>query len=142
MLSSPVLDVHYWEIWVFAKPDFSEPVQECGSFRASEHSWRATVAEAERGAEDEAVRMASRLRNWLHLGVWSDHLHPDLYQAREGLRALGIDPARVMVSACKREPGDHDNEVRPPLAGHWGDGGALDTVLEPVGVSCAAEDIN
>lgn len=136
---SPEVGSHFWEIWVFAQPDFAEPVQECGLFCADDYLWRATPSEAEQAAERQAQQMASRLRDWLHLGVWSEVLHPDLLPARQGLHACGIDPTTVMVEAVRREAGTHDNEVRPPLGGNWGDGGCVDTVLEPVVVMHGAE---
>lgn len=77
-----------WEIWVVGPDRYYEPVSECGPFRS----------------ERDALEAGSRLRDWLHLGVWSDALPADLLAAREGLRALGVDPARCEVWAVPQSP--------------------------------------
>lgn len=101
-----------WEIWLFARPNFRQPVTECGLFRAADASHLAGHM-----AEASAVRMAARLRIWVHEGVWSENLadnasDPDdvreLLLLRESLQAQHIDPARVLVDA-KRIDLTHDN---------------------------------
>ena len=77
-----------WEIWVVGPGRYYEPVSDCGTF----------------GSERAAVEAASRLRDWLHLGVWSDSLPPDLLGLRDQLRECGVDPARCEVWAVPEHP--------------------------------------
>jgi len=112
MIVSPPKTCAVYEVWIFAAPDHREAVSACGIYRAVNTSDYATHL-----VELEAVRMASRLRDYLHLGVWTDNLGDntddmdDIAELRllpEYLHSRGIDPARVLVAA-RRIDGTHDN---------------------------------
>lgn len=96
--------VAIYEVWIFASPDFRQPVQSCGLFHE----------------EQGAVHAASLLRDYLHIGVWNDNIADnadgledvlDLRVLPEHLHAAGIDPARVLVTAVRRVPGQSDNAI-------------------------------
>lgn len=96
-----------YEIWIFAHPDHTECVAECGVFLD----------------EREAARAATRLRMWLHLGTVSEPLFVNcrvaddrtaLLTLPDYLRSRGIDPAHVSVEAKVRGLSVYgDNGVRP-----------------------------
>lgn len=84
-----------WEIWMFGPNGWRAPVDECGSF----------------GSCEDAERMGSRLRDWLHLGVQHENLldnaadeydRVSLLTMREFLHQSRIDPAAVTVAAVRR----------------------------------------
>jgi hypothetical protein len=95
-----------YEIWLSAPCGYREPVRECGKFRS----------------QRDAERMASQLRDWLHLGVRPATLLACVKQKRdrksllmmhEYLGDLGVDPATVTVFAVPQGV-EHDNAVEPP----------------------------
>lgn len=107
-----------WEIWLYARPDYADPVSACGLFRAADGS-----SLAAHNTEAIAVRMAARLRIWLHEGVWSENLADnardrdevrDLLLLRESLQAQGIDPVTVHVTAKRVDVGHDNTESQVP----------------------------
>ena len=122
---SPDTQVRQYEIWLYHRPGYHEPVQACGLF----------------GSREDARRVGSALRMWLHLGVWAryvfDALLPpdsdpdsdagrdraDLLGLPDHLARLGCDPARVLVTVPLFGAA-HDNEAAC-------DGSEDDTLLDP-----------
>jgi hypothetical protein len=99
---SPVTAAVKYEVWLYARPAFRQPVQCCGLY----------------GSEDEACRVGARVRDWVRLGVFPSDLHDalpdddleDLYLLRLSLlRGFGIDLSRVLVTVRKVGGGFGDN---------------------------------
>jgi hypothetical protein len=121
--------VQQYELWLIVPGQYSEPLGDCGLYES----------------QQEAERVASVVRNWLHIGVWCsilDYLDPEAQDAllfvRRGFAAMGIDLASVAVEVREFATAGHDNRDSTK-ADDWmqrDDLSLEDTTLVPPEVTC------
>lgn len=105
---SPKSVSQHYEVWLFASPDYRQPVQECGVC----------------ANELDAVHAARFLTQYLHGGPFNENMldcSPDPVGDEIPLRLLpvslaeqGIDPTRVYVGAIQVPFAGGDNAVPVP----------------------------